>query len=137
MHFFTQTFFVYHVVYFPIPCPSALYQLLGVSEITANLYCNCSISVLGRLRDLQYIFAVTYWAPSSYMFVCFFSVCISLSLYLSMLYGWFVLVLSVVKNPRIRQSNSDFSQKMQFQHFSIFSISKSDIYGWKISTLNS
>ena len=37
------------------------FHILGASEITANLCCNCVYlySVLGRLRDLQYIFAVT------------------------------------------------------------------------------
>ena len=35
-----------------------MFCLLGASEVTENLYCNCV--VLGRLRDLQYIFAVTY-----------------------------------------------------------------------------
>ena len=34
-------------------------NILGASEITANLYCKC-VSVLGRLRDLQHIFAVIY-----------------------------------------------------------------------------
>ena len=33
--------------------------MLGASEITANLYCIC-VAVLGRLRVLQYIFAVYY-----------------------------------------------------------------------------
>ena len=39
-------------------------SLLGVPEVTANLYCNFCVSVLGRLRDLQYIFAVTSGSPS-------------------------------------------------------------------------
>ena len=35
------------------------FYLLGASKITENLYCNC-VHLLGRLRDLQYIFAVNY-----------------------------------------------------------------------------
>ena len=35
--------------------------ILGDPEVTVNLYC---VSVLGRLRDLQYIFAVTSGSPS-------------------------------------------------------------------------
>ena len=38
--------------------------LLGDPEVTANLYCNF-VSVLGRLRDLQYVFSVTSGSPSS------------------------------------------------------------------------
>ena len=34
------------------------YSLLGASEITANLYCNCVY--LYWVRDLQYIFAIIY-----------------------------------------------------------------------------
>ena len=39
--------------------------LLGASEITAILYCNCSIFVFGLLRDLQYVFALLYGTPST------------------------------------------------------------------------
>ena len=35
------------------------YYLLGDPEVTANLYYKFCVSMLGRLRDLQYIFAVT------------------------------------------------------------------------------
>ena len=35
-------------------------ELLGASEITANLYCKLRASVLGRFRDFQYVFAVIY-----------------------------------------------------------------------------
>ena len=34
-------------------------KIMGASEVTANLYCNC-VCVLGRLPDLEYIFAVMY-----------------------------------------------------------------------------
>ena len=34
------------------------FLILGASEITANLYCNCVYLYLGRQSDLQYIFAV-------------------------------------------------------------------------------
>ena len=40
-------------------------ELLGDPEVTANLCCNFAY-LLGRLRDLQYIFAVTSGSPSSY-----------------------------------------------------------------------
>ena len=36
--------------------------ILGDPEVTANLYCNF---VLGRLHDLQYIFAVTSGSPGT------------------------------------------------------------------------
>ena len=39
-------------------------KLLGDQEVTANLYCNFVYRVLGRLRDFQYIFAVTSESPS-------------------------------------------------------------------------
>ena len=37
--------------------------MMGDPDVTANLYCNFSVSVLGRLRDLQQMFAVTSRAP--------------------------------------------------------------------------
>ena len=40
-------------------CASVNYYLLGDPEVTANLYYKFCVSMLGRLRDLQYIFAVT------------------------------------------------------------------------------
>ena len=43
-------------------CPRSSYPfyiVLGASEITAKLYC-IEYIILGRLRDLQYIFAVIY-----------------------------------------------------------------------------
>ena len=36
-----------------------IYYLLGDPEVTTNLYCN--VAYLGRLCDLQYIFAITSW----------------------------------------------------------------------------
>ena len=61
--------FIFGLIY---GTPSVLYievlwplKVLGASEITANLYFNCSISVLGRLRDLQDIFAQIYGTPST------------------------------------------------------------------------
>ena len=41
-----------------------VYTILGDPEVTANLYCNFAYPYWGRLRDLQYIFAVTYEPPS-------------------------------------------------------------------------
>ena len=40
-----------------------LYAVLDEPEVTANLYCNFAV-LLERLRDLQYIFAVTSGSPS-------------------------------------------------------------------------
>ena len=42
--------------------------ILGDPEVTATLYCNF-VPVLGRLRDLEYIFAVTSDSPSTYYIV--------------------------------------------------------------------
>ena len=38
--------------------------LLGDPEVTPNLHCNFLVSVLGRLRDLKYMIAVTSVSPS-------------------------------------------------------------------------
>ena len=46
--------------------PNCQGHVLGDPEVTANLYCNFAyVSVLGRLRDLLYIFAVTSGSPST------------------------------------------------------------------------
>ena len=41
-------------------------NLLGDPEVTADLYCNFAYIVLGRMRDLHYIFAVTSGSPGIY-----------------------------------------------------------------------
>ena len=45
--------------------PHPMHGLTGCLDITANL--NCNTSVLGRLRDLKYRFAVIPEAPSKSM----------------------------------------------------------------------